>query len=187
MPGKNAREAIAYFAGFLNETLGCLTDRKLAAHQEADNTFKLFYKDAVPVASKSGTLYYLQVTQVCNTQVVGDGTFKAHTRHYSYVFSDSTDASNYGVLSYHWHPNDFSLRDPHLHIRISQELGYPEIERRISRAHFPTSRVCLEDFAFLLLNYYDIKSPLDRSKYLRILKRNKRAFSKGATWTVQCP
>jgi len=44
------------------------------------------------------------------------------------------------------------LRDPHLHLRTTPNLGYPEIERKIARAHFPSSRVCLEDFIKLLID-----------------------------------
>jgi len=187
VPGKTAKEAIETFAGFMNETLSCLTDRRLVAFQEANNTFKLLYRSAAPIASVSGSRFYLQITQVCNAEEREDGTFKAHTREYSYVFSDSSADTNHGILSYHWHPNDFDLRTPHLHIRITPQMGCPEIERRISRAHFPTSRVCLEDFVYLLLKYYDIRSPLHHSRYGSILKRNKREFSKGATWTVHHP
>jgi hypothetical protein len=168
----------------MNETLSCLTDRRLLAYQKADNTFALLYKDSIPITSMNGGRFYLQVTQICSAEEREDGTFKAHTREYSYVFSDSSDHTYHGILSYHWHPEDFNVRHPHLHIRITPQIGSPEIERKIARAHFPTSRVCLEDFVLLLLNYYDIKSPLKKSEYRKILKRNKRAFSKGATWTV---
>jgi len=168
----------------MNETLSCLTDHSLLAYQKANNTFALLYQSSVPIFSASGTRFYLQVTQICNAQKREDGLFKAHTREYSCVFSDSPADTNYGILAYHWHPNDFDLRSPHLHIRITPQMGSPEIERRISRAHFPTSRVSLEDFVFLLLKYYDIRSPLHHSTYRSILKRNRREFSKGATWTV---
>lgn len=171
----------------MNETLSCLTNRPLQAYQRANNTFALLYKSSVPICSATGTRFYLQVTQICNAQKRDDGLFKAHTCEYSYVFSDSQEATHHGILAYHWHPNDFDLRSPHLHIRITPQIGSPEIERRISRAHFPTSRVSLEDFVSLLLNYYDIKSPLHHSTYRSILNRNKQEFSKGATWTVHHP
>jgi hypothetical protein len=184
VPGKTPKEAIETFAGFMNETLSCLTDRRLAAYPKSAKTFALLYENSVPIISTSGKRFYLQITQICTTEKRDDGLFKAHTREYSYVFSDSGADTNHGILSYHWHPNDFDLRDPHLHLRITPEMGYPEIERRISRAHFPTSRVCLEDFVTLLIKYYDIKSPLHHSTRLSILRRNKEAFRKGATWTI---
>jgi hypothetical protein len=90
--------------------------------------------------------------------------------------------SHHGIVAYHWHPDDFSVRDPHLHLRITPNLGYPEIERKIGRAHFPTSRVCLEDFVRLLIDYYDIKPSLHHSAWRRILRKNKAAFGKQASW-----
>jgi hypothetical protein len=185
MPGRTAKEAIEAFAGFLNETLSCLTDCRLDAYQSANNTFVLLYKDPVRLLSLSGNPFYLNVTQVCSAEKREDGMYKAHTREYSYVFSDSATATTHGILAYHWHPDVFALREPHLHIKITPLLGSPEIERKISRAHFPTSRVCLEDFVQLLLKYYDIRSPHHHSRYRSILNRNRREFSRGATWTVQ--
>ena len=168
----------------MNETISCLTESTLAPYQKSDNTFALLFRNAVPIHNASGSRFYLQVTQVCNTEQTDDGLYKARTREYSYVFSDTAAESYHGILAYHWHPNDFDLRSPHLHLRITPQMGCPEIERRISRAHFPTSRVCLEDFVLLLIKYYDIKSPLHHSRYRSILKRNKDAFSRGATWTI---
>jgi hypothetical protein len=184
VPGRTAKEAIETFAGFMDETLSCLTNRRLLAHQRANNTYLLFYGEPVPLRSDTGARFYLQVTQVCNAVPLGDGTYKARTREYSYVFSESSELDHHGLVSYHWHPNDFNLRDPHLHLRITPQVGCPEIEHKLSKAHFPTSRVCLEDFVTLLLKYYDIKSPLHHSTYRSILKKNKTAFSKNATWTV---
>ena len=171
----------------MNETLSCITKHRLRPHQIADNTFILFYPETVPIHANNGDRFFLQVTQVCNAVKCSNGTFKAHTRNYSYVFSEPGDDVNHGIVSYHWHPDDFAIRDPHLHIRITPKTGYPEIERRISRAHFPTSRVCLEDFVSLLIKYYGIKSAIQYSQYRRILARNKKAFSEGASWTIRCP
>jgi len=171
----------------MNETLSCLTDRRLFAFQDGENSFYLLYKNAVPISSVNGKRFYLQITQVCSAIELDDGTFKAHTREYSYVFSDSSAPTKHGIVSYHWHPEEFNLRTPHLHLRITPHVASPEIEHLISKAHFPTSRVCLEDFVDLLLKYYDIRSPLRPNDYRRILRKNKRAFSKGASWTVNHP
>ena len=185
MPGRTAREAFETFVGYLNETLSCITESPLVAYQETDNRYKVLYPKTVTVDSRSGDRFYMQITQVCTVAQREDGLYKVKTREYSYVFSDSKDASHHGVLSYHWHPHDFNVRDPHLHLRISQQLGYPEIERKIARAHFPTSRVCLEDFVVLLINYYDIQPVLHASTWKAIIRRNKGAFNNQATWFVK--
>ena len=59
---------------------------------------------------------------------------------------------------------------------MTPNLGYPEIERKIARAHFPSSRVCLEDFIKLLIDYYDIKPLLYHSTRRRIFRKNKTAW-----------
>jgi hypothetical protein len=110
--------------------------------------------------------------------------YKIHTREYSYVFAATGAPTTKGILAYHWHPHDFNLRDPHLHLTITPNLGYPEIERKISRAHYPTSRICLEDFVYLLIAHYDIKPLLHHSTWKRILRKNREAFSRDATWFV---
>jgi hypothetical protein len=184
VPGRNAKEAIANFAGFLNETLSCVTDTPLVVFQGSDRKFRLFLEEPVPLSSRSGHRFYLSVVQVCTTAKQDSGEFKVHTLYYSYIFSDSCAFSHHGVVSYHWHPDEFAVRHPHLHIRITQNLGYPEIERRIAKAHFPTSRICLEDFVYLLIKYYDIKPLLGDGKWSHLLRKNKKAFAKGATWVV---
>jgi hypothetical protein len=168
----------------MNETLSCVTDKRLVPYQDSDNLYKIFFRAPVRITARNGNRFYLQITQVCTAEERDDGLFKAHTREYSYVFSDSSESSHHGIVSYHWHPNDFALRDPHLHLKITPQLGYPEIERKVSRAHFPTSRVCLEDFIGLLINHYDIVPAIHHSTCRSILRKNKAAFGKEATWFI---
>ena len=137
----------------------------------------------MPISSRSGHRFYLSVVQICTAEKREAG-FKVHTLYYSYIFSDSAAFEHHGLVSYHWHPDEFAVRHPHLHLRITPELGYPEIERKIAKAHFPTSRVCLVDFVLMLIKYYDIEPLLDGGKWSRVLKKNRKAFAKGATWFV---
>jgi hypothetical protein len=171
----------------MNETLSCVTERRIAPYQESENLYKLLFRSPAPIMARNGDRFYLQVTQVCTAEKNDDGMFRAHMRQYSYVFSDSPIADYHGIVSYHWHPHDFARRNPHLHLRITQNMGYPEIERRISRAHYPTSRICLEDFVELLIEDYDIRSDLHHSTWKSILRRNKATFSKQATWFIAHP
>jgi hypothetical protein len=99
--------------------------------------------------------------------------YKVSTREYSYRLSDSPNIEDDDILAYHWHPNDFEVRYPHLHVRA--------VEGDI---HFPTSRVCVEDFILLLIKYYDVRPRLAHDEWTGILRKNKRAFGHGATWTV---
>jgi hypothetical protein len=184
VPARTAKEAIEAFAGFLNETLSCVTESRLQPYQESSKLFKIFFVRPAPIVDRNGRRFYISITQICSTQKRDDGLIKAHTREYSYVFSDDPAPQTHGIVSYHWHPSDFAVRDPHLHLRITQQTGYPEIERKIARAHFPTSRVCLEDFVYLLIQHYDIKPLLHPSTWKRVLRKNKDAFNQGATWVI---
>jgi hypothetical protein len=183
--GKSPKEASNNFAFYLRETLNCITRQELLAYQESDNIHKLTFKVPAEIVSKDGTKYYLSVSQAFTIIPKDDGEFKAHSREYSYIFSNSATISNYGVVAYHWHPHISDLRDPHLHLHVFRHAESSKTEKMISRAHYPTSRVCLEDFIWLLIQYYEIK-PLDR-KWKSILNKNKAAFAKGATWLVSHP
>jgi hypothetical protein len=186
VPGKSPEEAIDAFTGFISETLSCVTRDCLTGFQASDHRHKIFFSDPAAVRSAAGETFYLSIVQTFTTvKKQDDGLYKVRTLQYSYVFNDDPQPTNKGLVSYHWHPDDFSLRDPHLHLHITPEVGYPEIERRIARAHFPTSRVCLEDFIILLIKYYDIIPVVSETKWKRILKKNKAAFSKMATWAVK--
>lgn len=185
MAGKSPREASENFAYYLRETLNCVTDQELLAFQESDKIHKLTFKTPAVLASGHGTDYYLSVSQAFTIVATTDRQFKAHSREYSYIFSDSDTVSHHGIVSYHWHPHISDLRDPHLHLYVRRHAESSRTENIIPRAHFPTSRVCLEDFVWLLIKYYDI-NPL-QEKWKSILKKNKAAFAKGATWVVAHP
>jgi len=187
VPGKSPEEAIDTFTGFISETLSCVTRDCLVGFQESGRRHKIFFSDPAAVRSAAGQTFYLSIVQTFTIKKRDDGLYKVHTLQYSYVFNDDPQPTNKGLISYHWHPDDFNLREPHLHLHITPEVGYPEIERRIAKAHFPTSRVCLEDFVILLIKYYDITPTMDEARWTRILKRNRAAFSKMATWFVKPP
>jgi hypothetical protein len=185
VPGKSAQEAVDRFVGFIRETLNCITSAQLKAHRDSENLFKLFFEPAARVLAKNGEKFYISIAQTFTVEQREDGQFKAHTRQYSYVFSTTQGTDHHGRIAYHWHPDDFQLREPHLHISLTPTVGYPPIDQKISRAHFPTSRVCLEDFVEFLIRYYDIKPPIAEREWKRILKKNKSAFAAQATWFVK--
>lgn len=171
MAGKNKREAVDNFAGYIRESLSCISDAYVLVYQASANIFKIFYEQPVKLNSKEG-LYLFSVVQICSAQEDAKyGGFKAKTRNYSYtLIRVPGEGEAEEVLSYHWHPDDSALRDPHLHLGC------------IPRIHFPTSRVCLEDVVGMLINYYGIVPQLAHSEWTRILEKNKRAFNRMATW-----
>lgn len=176
MARKTPKEAADNFVDFVKETLSCITSHYLNAYPQSSKLYKLFYEPYAEISARGGSKYRLSVTQVF--RVIPhpglEGQYKANTQEYSYRLlagpGDDTE-----MLAYHWHPQEPGVSYPHLHIKESK------------RIHFPTSRVCLEDFVSLLMRDYHIRPRLSHSECKEILERNKRAFEKMATWKVQSP
>jgi hypothetical protein len=101
--------------------------------------------------------------------------FKVSTREHSYRLLHGVDVASREILAYHWHPHDSELRDPHLHIRS------------IPRVHFPTSRVCIEDFVWMMIKYDGVRPKMKHSEWTAILAKNKKAFEQMATWKIHHP
>jgi hypothetical protein len=174
--GRTAQEAADNFVHFLKETLSCLTDHYLSAYQQSARLYKVFYDPYASLVTRDGLEYQLSFTQVFRVIPHPDmpGQFKAKTQEYSYRLLLGPEEQS-EVLAYHWHPQDPGVHFPHLHIVQAH------------RIHFPTSRVCLEDFALLLMRDYRVRPRLSHAECKEILERNKRAFEKMATWKIQNP
>lgn len=172
MAGRTPKEAADNFIHYFKESLNCLSSQFVKAFPQTPKLYKIFYDPYLVVPAKNEASYCVSVTQVFRTisDPNNQGQFKATTQEYSYVLLKENCEKE--IVSYHWHPNDPGIHYPHLHIEGQ-------------RTHFPTSRVCLEDFIFMLFRDYDIKRNLSQAECKRVLEKNKRAFEKGATWKVQ--
>lgn len=177
MAAKSEWEAADKFIGYLHETLSCVTPEKLSWHQQSKKLYKVWFNPPTQLETRSGGRLFLSFTQVLGAGPDPKrlGNFKVSTREYSYRLMQRSDVASREILAYHWHPNDSELRDPHLHIRS------------IARVHFPTSRVCLEDFVQMLIKYYGVVPQGKRSEWTAILRKNKMAFEEMATWKIQHP
>lgn len=177
MPGKSPKEAIDNFARYFKESLSCVTESWVTAFQESRNLYKITCDPPANLTKRDGGNLFLIATQVLSA--VPDpntaGQFKAKTREYSYRLVAEKSIAAPDIVAYHWHPNDSDLRTPHLHVAA------------VPRAHFPTSRVCLEDFIEMLIRYYDVKPQMKHAQWTAILEKNKAAFEKMATWKVKHP
>ncbi len=176
MAGKTPREAADNFVYFLKETLSCLSDHFLNAFQQSSKLYKIYYDPYATVSANDGATYHLSVTQIFRVMAHPElkGQYKARTQEYSYRLLTGAGEET-EILAYHWHPLEPGVSYPHLHIKEAP------------RIHFPTSRVCLEDFVQLLMRDYDVRPVLPHSEYREILNRNKKAFEKMATWKIQNP
>jgi hypothetical protein len=93
--GKSPKEASENFAFYLRETLNCVTTHELLAYPESKKVHKITFKDPAILESKDGTKYYLSVTQAFTILPKGEAEYKAHSREYSYIFSDSSAISHH--------------------------------------------------------------------------------------------
>jgi hypothetical protein len=166
--GRNEKEAADNFLGFLHETLSCITAQPLTAFQQSKKLYKVWFNPPAELTTRSGARLFLSFTQVLgagpDTQKPGE--FKVSTREYSYRLLQGIDVASREILAYHWHPNDSALRDPHLHIRS------------VGRVHFPTSRICLEDFVCMLIKYYGVRPKMMHSEWTAIITKTKRLSRK---------
>lgn len=177
MAGRNPREAADNFIRFFQETISCISTGGLTAFQQSTKLFKVWTNPPFELETKSGGRLAISITQVFGVgpHPTEPRRFKAKTREYSYLLSQFTDDTWKEVVAYHWHPNDFAVRYPHLHVRC------------VPRVHFPTSRVCLEDFITMAIRYYGCKPRGTRAEWTAILEKNKKAFEKLASWKIQHP
>jgi hypothetical protein len=176
VPGKSPKEAANNFIFFLRETLSCISDHFVSAYPQSQKLYKIYYEPYAELRTKKDDQYSLSITQIFRVIPHPElaGQFKARTQEYSYRLLRGPGEQN-EVLAYHWHPQEPGVHYPHLHIAEAP------------RIHFPTSRVCLEDFVFLLIRDYGVRSIRPHAEYKEILDRNKRAFEKSATWKVANP
>ncbi len=173
MAGKSPREAADNFVFFIKETLSCISDHYVSAYQQSTKLYKIYYEPYATLVAEDGKTYLLSITQIFRTIPHPEqiGQFKAKTQEYSYRLM-AGEKENSELVAYHWHPHDPGVKFPHLHLKASP------------RIHFPTSRVCLEDFVWLLMRDYQVKPRLKDDEWKEILERNKKAFEKMATWKV---
>lgn len=177
MAARTEKEAADNFVGFLQETLSCITPQALTAYQQSKKLYKVWFNPPAELNTRSGATLFLSITQVFGVSAdpLNVRRFKAHTREYSYRLLQGARAEAREIVAYHWHPHDSELHDPHLHVA------------RVARVHFPTSRVCVEDFIRMVLKYYGARATMRRSEWEGILEKNRRAFEALATWKAHPP
>jgi hypothetical protein len=172
VPGKTPQEAADNFIHFFRETLSCISDHYVSAFQQSKKLYKIYYDPYASVLDEEGNEFLISVTQVFRTILHPQNPklFKAKTQEYSYRLLESGE-DDCEIFAYHWHPHEPGVHYPHLHIQT------------VKRIHFPTSRVCLEDFVLLLIRDYGIRPA--HNDYQKVLDKNKKSFEAQATWKIQ--
>jgi hypothetical protein len=178
LPGKTAAEAAEYFHNHFRESLSVITDTYLNGIRREDEHLLLF-EPPPRLQRKAGKPVFLNILQTFKTVPMEGSGFRAHTTSYHYSIAEKeSEAGEYGIFAYHWHPRlTPKLKWPHLHVLPSTSDSF--INHRV---HFPTARICIEDFVRLLIRDFGVRPRLPHEEWKKLLAENKSSFAKHATW-----
>jgi hypothetical protein len=106
----------------------------------------------------------------------GEGLYRWKVETVGYYYELQTE-SNAEILSYHWHPESRSpLIFPHMHIGE----GSGATVRGLFEPHFPTPRMSLEEFLWMLIEDFGVQSR--QRKWKKLLNQNRTRYEKYRTW-----
>jgi hypothetical protein len=170
--GKTKSEARDNFSHFFKESLSCISSEYVHAVQISPNRYSLTYEPSATLLCPAGNRT-LDISQMFRVGVdEKNGGFKAITLQYDYTLNGEVDGVWKELVSFHWHPDETAVHDPHLHVGCDCW----------ARVHFPTRRVSVERFIVMLFNYYDITPEVSEADWKRILTKNDKAFVVGSSW-----
>jgi hypothetical protein len=165
-------EARDRFSEFFKESLSCISAEYVHAVQVSPNRYSLTYEPSATLLCGAGN----RTLDISHNFRIGvdekSAGYKAITLNYDYTLNAEIDGVWKELVSYHWHPDETEVRDPHLHVGCAC----------FQRVHFPTRRMSIERFILMLFDYYEITPELEESEWKRILNKNNKAFEKGSTW-----
>jgi hypothetical protein len=181
--GRTPHEAYNNFIQPLQQAVSCVTDAVLVVrgggYYPRDEPFALTIGDgaAVSIEALRGTRFGLSIAQ--QYRIVEDATtlgpWKITTVAYEYALLTDTDGEE--IFSYHWHPRGRSpITTPHFH------LGHgARVERAdVADAHFPTSRIALEEFLRCIIRDFQVMP--QREDWQKVLDITQQAFEDYRTW-----
>ena len=181
MPSRTAREADKNFAYFFRESISVLTNAFMLASTDQNRKI-LTYEPPAKLQRQNGDRpLYLSITQTYLIIQTADG-YKATTSDYIYALQSKHNDDFIPLFEFHWHPASTPrLKWPHMHINGNTYDG------DVGRVHFPTARVCIEDFIRILIRDFDVKPRLPHAEWREILTRNKAAFVAQSSWKYWDP
>ena len=176
MPAKTASEADDNFAYYLRESLSTITTQYLSAGRDGRQRI-LIYEPPVKLQRKSGDPLSLSLIQTYEIAEIAARQFKVKTTGYQYALLARQNDQDREIFECHWHPHSTpNLKWPHLHVNGNTHAG------TVSRVHFPTHRLCIEDFIRLIMRDFGVKSRLPYDQCKAILTKNKASFVASASW-----
>lgn len=102
------------------------------------------------------------------------GPFKVRTTSYMYSVENGEGKE---IFAYHWQPAGRShVLIPHFHLGAGASIGMPGM----AGAHFPTGRVCIEDFLLVLCESFGAE-PI-REGWRQVIEVSRQKFMDWKTW-----
>lgn len=172
MGAKTRSEARDNFSHYFIESLSCISAQYVHPIQISPNRFSLTYEPSATLLCEAGerTLDVSQIFRIGTDPK--DGGYKAITLQYDYTLNAGIDGTWKEIVSYHWHPDETAVREPHLHVGCDCW----------AKVHFPTRRMSVERFIEMLFDYYGIVPARPHPDWKRILDKNHKAFVEGSSW-----
>lgn len=127
-----------------------------------------------PTALSGSTQLSLTVSHGYSVEQDSAGLWRVQTRSYAYHVYD---AAGRRILGYHWHPGGRSrVQAPHLHVYVDESFG----GRHLSRVHFLTGRIALEDVVEVLVEEFEVTPR--RADWKATLHKTRELFEQERTW-----
>jgi hypothetical protein len=177
--GRTTQEAVKTFVDSMQQSASCVTKSVLRLgknpYEVREKPHTLTFPDD-PISLRGQEKFALSVRH--DYRIARDegpyGRWKVRTVGYYYELQNE---SNLEILSYHWHPESRSpLMFPHMHIG----KGSGATVEGLFEPHFPTPRMALEDFLWMLIEDFDVRH--ERDDWRDILQQNRAAYEEDRTW-----
>lgn len=174
MAGQTPSEALHNFLDPLKRAVSCVLVGKInhtGAPTDQDGRLVLDQE----LSGTGGTrLSMAQSYRIVQTEDQERGPWKARTRAYTYTLESGQGPE---MVAFHWHPEGRSLvTRPHMH--LGPGCG---VDPDVSKIHFPTGRVSVEDFIWVTIEGFGIESR--RGDWQDILAESRGVFEQWRTWS----
>lgn len=172
MAGSTLSEAFHNFLDPLKRAVSCVTPGQIK-HEgwPQDRDRRLALEETLP-RGEHMRLSILQTYRLVKAE--GErGPLKATTRAYAYILEN---ADGRELVAFHWHPGGrSSVERPHMHLGAGCGVDGP-----LTKVHFPTGRVSVEDFLWLAIHGFGAEP--QRDDWEDVLTQSRDAFQTWRTW-----
>lgn len=178
MGGRTKHEAVKNFVESMQKSASCVTKSVLKpsknGYEVAEKPHMLaFLDDPVPLRGAEN----LALSVRHDYRIVrGEGLYRWKVQTVGYYYELQTEF-NAEIIAYHWHPESRSpLVFPHMHIG----KGSGATVKGLFERHFPTIRMSLEEFLWMLIEDFGVRH--EQEDWKKILNRGRIRYEKNRTW-----